>query len=72
MSKLLKGIYKASQCTDLSDCTIAIDQVIVLIHSQETYNKPVAALHRRLISLRKRKIQLDQIQYKKILSCWDN
>lgn len=49
----LKDIYKASQCTDLSDVSTAIEQLKALANGNYT-----PAMRRRLASLEKRKQQL--------------
>ncbi len=50
----LKLIYAASQCTDLNDCEIAIEQLKTFARNcRNSYYTP--AMRRRLASLEKRK-----------------
>lgn len=51
----LKQVYKANQCTDLTDVENAIDEVLHIIRWNEAEYKPTKAAYKRLISLEKRK-----------------
>jgi hypothetical protein len=55
---ILYGIYKASDCTDLSDCQIALSQVKDLISVNERNGLPVKKLYSRLLSLEKKMASL--------------
>lgn len=51
----LSHIYKANQCTDISDVDNAIEECKRVIHILETDNKSTKAAYKRLISLEKRR-----------------
>jgi len=57
MKTKLQKIYKASQCSDISDCDIAINQVKELAH---IYGWSTA-LRNRYASLEKKRVQLTSL-----------
>ena len=59
MKSKLQKIYKANQCSDITDCNIAIEQVEELAHIYGW----TKALQNRAASLSKRRVTL---MYKKI------
>ena len=50
----IKDVYKATQCTDINDCDIAIEQVKTIAHQSNW----TPSLQKRIASLTKKKEQL--------------
>jgi len=54
----LAHIYKATQCTDVSDCNYAIEATREAIKMLDKAGKPTAAAYKRLISLQNKLAKL--------------
>lgn len=57
-SSKLSDVYTAAQCSDLSDVTNALRNAYHCLSIAHAAGKPVAGIHRRLLSLIKRETQL--------------